>query len=709
VLFKELIIKDFLSFKGVNKIIFPKVDTNESSIVLVLAANNSGKTNILKALRFLLYGHLADLDHEKYKLINSSARNEDNSVILAFVEATIGVDNEFITFRRVINAIKTSNGYKVEGIVLESVVHNPTGDKFSIDGGSIQRKIEMLVPKELFDYFYFQGEELAKQLMEGTNRRDISNGIFELLHLDDWKRAAENVATVKEKYLIAFNAMESISKEYGRVKDTYAIFLAKQEKANNNLNEELSSKKQAEVDFDNISYKLVQISQGRPNQQRTDLLRKYQSEQQSNNREIDNLDMKIFKTIGDSKGVVFLSSAFDSVGVVLKKMKEENLLPADISDGFVDRLLQKEICICGRPLHADVDQDARSRVEEYRNRSLSEELNSGLLKLLNNLETNYQYGYLKKIAGVKESLRVLISNREKCIARQYDLIQNINELVKELSDPRLGEIAELVKKQREQLRKKEEIQNKIEQLHNELAIYKKKLAELSAELKKLSSDPHMREAQTLHDCYLYANNLEEMLKRSIESLRTSFHEIMQSSVKGYYDEVVTDDTKASIHKESLLPSVISPQGEIVKNIGGGQRQLLVITHIIALCQLRKELHRQLNEFDIFVGKIDDQSFFFDSIFAPTDDVYSKNIAKLLHGKARQVLLLLASQQWHDNIRDVLEPQIDKVYRILLNTTKTDLPEKDYIVKFKNTKIPLVNIISDNQHGHIAFSNIEEIK
>ncbi len=708
-LFNELIIKDFLSFKGLNKIKFPTVNKNESSLILILAANNSGKTNILRALRFLLYGDLLGLQQEKHKLINSNARNEAKSEIQAFVEATINFDNKLLTFRRTIYAIKSGTNCNVNKVVLGTIIHESRGDKFYVDEGRIQRNIELLVPRELFDYFYFQGEELAKQLMEGSNRSGISSGIYELLHLDDWKRAAENVALVKQKYLTELKALESSNKEYKRVLDSYEQFLASQKNLEDNLIKAQSSEKLIEERLNTISYELIQISEGQPNQQRTDLLRKCQSEEQNINREIDNLDMQICKAIGDSKGIVFLSEAFDSVSIVLKKMQDENLLPADITDGFVERLLKKEICICGRSLHADCDQEARSHVEEYRNKALSEELNSGLLNLLNNLEANAKYGYLKKIASIRDALNSDSDKRRNCIVKQHDLKQRISELVKELSDPRLGEIARLVKEQKELSSQKEQTRNRIFQLVRDLNIAKKKVADLSIELKKLSAKSNMKEEQTIQQCHLYAKNLEEIIKRSIESLKHSFYEIMQASVSECYNSVVTDDTKASIHRETLLPSIVSPQGEIVKTIGGGQRQLLVMTHIISLCQLRKELHRQLNDFGIHVGKLDDQSFFFDSIFAPTDDEYSKRIAQLLYGKARQVLLLLASQQWHDNIRNVVEPQVDKLYRIVLNTAKTDLKEEDYVVKFKNKRIPLINLLNHNQSNDGAFSQIEEIR
>jgi hypothetical protein len=68
-----------------------------------------------------------------------------------------------------------------------------------------------------------------------------------------------------------------------------------------------------------------------------------------------------------------------------------------------------------------------------------------------------------------------------------------------------------------------------------------------------------------------------------------------------------------------------------------------------------------------MGKLDDQSFFLDSIFAPTDENYSRKIAAFLPGKAHQIVLLLASQQWQEWTRESLEPAATAAYYIQLHS------------------------------------------
>jgi len=710
-IFKELILKDFLSFKGLNRITFPNVSESKSSLVLVLAANNSGKTNIIRALRFLLYGDFLGHYKDPYKLINDGTLNEAKSNIEAWVQATLIDNNKPLTFRRRIQAIKVGNNYKViSNNSLDKIIHGPKGDKYETDGGRIERNLRWLVPEGLFDYFYFQGEELGRQLMEGSGKMSIEKGLSMLLHKDDWKRAIENVTAVRGKFAQDLMNLVSSNKEYQRILQSSETFKLKEKQCKDDLEKALSEKKQTERAFSDISDKIIELSKGGPSQALAELLKKRQNEWRVNSREIDNLDGRICKVTGDSKGIPFLAAAFDTAKEVLEKMQAENLLPADITEGFVERLLKRQKCICGRSLHPVADRNECKHVEEYRDRSLSADVNAGLLALLNSLETSAKHGYKKRITDIAKLLSELTVRRQQCIVKQHDLNQEIQDIEQQLSDPIFGEITKLVQKQRELSNRRLEIRNKIQGLERAMQEIKRIVADHEEKLRKLARDSDISKIKDLTQYKDYAQKIEELINASLKMLQRSFHETMQESVKEYYDRVVTDGTRAYIDPDSLLPAIMSPQGEVRKNIGGGQLQLLVLSHIISLCQLRRVLHEQLSEIGVGVGKLDDQSFFLDSIFAPADDVYAKDVANFLHGKARQVLLLLASQQWHDSVRNAIEPYVDKAYQFLYHTANPKRTEEEYIVKFKNKDIPLLKLIADNNKGnHCAYSIIKEIK
>jgi len=209
--------------------------------------------------------------------------------------------------------------------------------------------------------------------------------------------------------------------------------------------------------------------------------------------------------------------------------------------------------------------------------------------------------------------------------------------------------------------------------------------------------------QKLHQMRERANELQTLIEKSLVRLKSSFHTLLQLSVSKYYDVNVTDNSKAHIDPKTLLPS-IRRNGEILSSLGGGQSQMLALAHIISLAELRRHLHSELDELGIKTGKLDDQSFFLDSIFAPCDTVYARIVAGFLPGKARQMVLLLAQQQWHDEVRSEIEPFAQKIFLLKLHTNNADRTPEEYVFPFKRRRYDLLANIPANQE---PYSIIEE--
>jgi hypothetical protein len=116
------------------------------------------------------------------------------------------------------------------------------------------------------------------------------------------------------------------------------------------------------------------------------------------------------------------------------------------------------------------------------------------------------------------------------------------------------------------------------------------------------------------------------------------------------------------------------------------------------------LHSELDELGIKTGKLDDQSFFLDSIFAPCDNVYARIVAGFLPGKARQMVLLVARQQWYDEVRSEIEPHAQKVFLLKLHTNNPERKPEEYVFPFKRRRYDLLAKIPSNQE---PYSIIEE--
>src|SRR3974390_3376700 len=99
----EIRLSNFLVFAGEQTLELPA--DQDTNLIVVLAANNTGKTNLIRALKFLFYGHLPDCTEvTSYKLIHDGARAaaKAGATLSGWVEATLDIDGEPLTLRRVV-------------------------------------------------------------------------------------------------------------------------------------------------------------------------------------------------------------------------------------------------------------------------------------------------------------------------------------------------------------------------------------------------------------------------------------------------------------------------------------------------------------------------------------------------------------------------------------------------------------------------------
>lgn len=709
-LFRELIFRDFIPFKGENRIVFP-APSDKTSLVVILAPSNAGKTSVIRALKFLLYGELwGENENTAHGLINKAtmAELQAPAQIEAWVQATIEVAGKSRTVRRRIEARKYANGsVQTKGVFLEETIHERVGDKFRLDEGDVQRALSSLVPEELFDYFYFQGETLAEKLVKGTGNQAIREGLSTLLHQDKWESAIHSLEKVRQAILKDLRNIQGASEEYSSKLTTIEALRKKQQERHNELENWRTKLATAETDFDRSEEQIRSLSSGTSHQQLTQELGRKRQEAKQAASELSRLENQLCNLVGESKGLPFFQTAFQPSLRLLGQMKDENLLPADVTEPFVIRLLESEaqICICGRSLHPKENRTERACIEQYRARAMAVDLSSNLLDLLNALEPRAKQSYATRITSLSQRIGDTTSERDATIVNQADLDAAIADFEERRAKSNYEEIVKLQHQQREAAELRAKASGAIRELETRAIGLDSQLKQLEVELRGIENTGGDFRMLKLSAARKRADELQSLIQETLDHLKGSFHSILQQSVSRYYDKAVTDGSKARIDPNSLLPS-IQRDGSTVLNLGGGQRQLLVLAHIISLAELRRTLHEELDAIGIKTGKLDDQSFFLDSVFAPCDEVYAGIVAKFLPGKARQMVLLLASQQWHDKIRKGVEAHVDRAFSFTVHTPNPEANSDEYEVGFQSRRFSLLKKI---QPGQQAYSTIEEIK
>lgn len=710
-LFAQIQIHNFLTFKGTNNLNFPDPKSTDHALLLILAANTAGKTSIIRALRFLFCDDPLNHPNELNKLINDGAAAEasTDNIVNGWVQVKVySPRGELRTIRRRIETRCTAPGaLKFKNKVLEEERHGSSGDSFVTDQGEIQRALSLMVPPELFDYFFFEGEELASRLVGGKSSQGIKEGLSTLIQDHQWEEAVKSVRDIERKIGNDLNRLAGEHKEYQEMLGKLNFINTQVTR----LTEEKAVYEKTRLEAENVYSKcevdIQELSKGKSFEQLSRDLDSARSGLSKASKQIDDSDKEIGRLIGLSGGLTFYADGFDAAMRQLEVMRKENLLPADVSEGFVNRILkwpETQACICGRPLDPKTNADQRSCIENYRERTMAVDLNHALLSLLNSLEIGAKSGFKTRAKNSITELNQALTGRDKAVLAQKDCQEKTAGLEEQRQHLSVEEIQRLQKEQRDANTSRLQCGEKLKAIDIALKNLGHDRVQLDAEMRGLNRGGVAGQIAKLIASQKKAKELADFIDEARTEVKNAFHSKLQDLVSQYYDPVAPDNSKAHVDRASLLPA-IRVDGEVRRNIGGAQRQLLVLSHIVSLAQLRKWLHDELAKIDIAPGKIDEHCFVLDSVFGPVADQFREKCAEFLVGKARQVIVLVANQQWDQTVRSRLEKAANRVYRLVRHTSNEDLKPEERTMKFKQREIEVFSRIKASEK---PYTTAEEV-
>lgn len=702
---KSLSFQNFLRFFGNSEIALDGAGSGGSSLTLALAPNDAGKTSVMRGLEFLFYGEVEGKSGESTlaDLVNNEAFHQaEGDSASGFVEAVLQSGDQVITVRREIEAAPGTGSQR--RLVDHSLMHldGPEGRKKWVadNDGVIAHKLQRLVPRSLFDYFFFKGEELANALIEKQDPK-IKEGLTELLHEDDWEAAITDLEALIRK--LNLECREASGKD--EFLESAVEKFAFAEERENKLKKELErAEEQYRLAEEEVSSLTRQISEsvGKVDEAAAKQLSKVQAQLRDHNQRLDAAEQGLLSGIGATRGLPFLKKAFHPVREILGDLREKNLLPADVSEGFIGRVLEKGVCMCGCDLSEGTAH--RAAVEKFRAYSLSAELNNDLFNLYNLLERDSAKGFETEIEqsllSLDKSAEFIADERhtiKKLEEEERALKARVDEAAQKRCNDLLLEQHKAIRRQTEQRANVQEIRMRLQGATNQKEHLRKDLN--SARLKtKHKGNEKVFEVRDL------ASNVLEVLEAGLQGLKSSLHEPLERTVSELYDPVIKDGSEAKISPSTLLP-YIQKSGKRAIFLGGGQKQVLCLSYIIALAQLRRDLNDALRAMKIMVPKADDQIFVMDSIFGQCEPEYQEAICKFLPRASGQTLLLLARQQWSETVRENLEKQVSTLFGFEYHSPNSGYDESKHQFPFRDKNYKLLRQAKD---GQTAFTVVRKL-
>jgi len=641
----KVIINNYRQYRHA-EIEFAKGDNKNFTIIQ--GTNGAGKTTLLNSLSWCLYDEeihdygdeaAMGLCNNKAAFMASEGDKVEVSVEIRFID-----DGKKLIFKRIRNFIKRKDKLisALNNSDFQVIKEKEDGSDEIInnDAYTIERKI----PKEIEDYFFFDGARLSEYFQENSNN-NIKESVSVLSHLNLLSNAYKNLPRVKKKYV---DELTEKAPELGKAEEKVLYYENEIERTNRELVSSRDNLKIAEDKIDEITEKLR-------------AKKAYDVEQdmeryQYLNRTIKSLNNKLYgknglvqnrinKVLKKYPYVLSYNYAkeFEELG---EDYREKGYIPPKYKRSFIQDLLDDGICICG----ADLKEDNEHR--QYLEKLLeltnpitdkSEEITVALANVKRNIikdSTNFKEDFIDRYKTIKNNSDhkdELVAERQiiksKLDANPYEEIQKLNS---ELTDYE---------------NQKKQFERKIVNLESQLPDLNKNLGHWRQQ--KAKDDGLSLECDELKEKIALCNKLIDLAKDAYQNMSENIRNDIQKFTKENFDKIVWK-------KDEFVDIRINDKYEVfIKNKTGFEERPGDLSDgekiSLGLCFMYA-LHKY-SGFELPV--------IMDTLLGPIGVEIRKNIATFLPSlvENKQTVLLVTGSEYTEDFRNILFDHIGKEYTI----------------------------------------------
>lgn len=627
-------IQNFRQYRK-EKFVFPRIK-GKKDIHVIIGENGEGKTNILNALTWCLYGeelHLGDKNTAINK-INSQYVQElrDHSQKNGETKVTVVMsieDGGKITFMRTaIYSITQSNVIETKQDVI-AIANANGGSKIIEKKDDYEMYVSRYVPKEINEYIFFDGE-LMDQYFKSEKRGNIESGIKDLT------KASTIEKTKKQLNSYAKNEIAPVLKSNGdtRVSEAQAN-LESEQKRREDQQEKVglifNQIKKAEEEIEKLTDKIQGFDTLKD---KTDRLEELEAESDSLKKRQKKLNEDLYEFVRQNYTNFALFPALKEFRNYIQSQESKGNLPPKIDKRLVQSIIDsKECAICGNHLNTEHLQHVLSILQKLEvSSATSAELNRASSAL--NAIIDSMKAYPKKKQAIIEQKKNLDS-QVKRNEEEYE------KLSKELrSIPNQEEI-------RKAIIEREEYRKSINPLHEKFGRENLILEARSKAVKRAEKelDDAMKSNRLLD---VYRKQLD-FCKKGIVLLDETLNEIIEECRQDM--EVVTFEIfnkliwkKDAFSKVNILDDysfeLLDAYGQqTLGACSAAERALLALSFTIALQQTSG--HDSLLYIDTPLGRVGERNRI--------------NFTKVLTGiaESKQVILSFTPTEYDDNVRRLL--------------------------------------------------------
>ena len=637
-LIKKLELENFRQYIGNQTIEFST--DREKNVTVLIGVNTSGKTTLVRAFEWVLYG---TNEFDDKNLLNKNVAENMQVGETKAVKGALTIEHESETGETVTYVIErkqiyTCTGTSVRANVSEAKISylQPDGQTKTKLDTDFYMNVERILPRRLANYFFFGGERVGNI----ATKSDIEESVQGLMGLDVLKNAMSHLKTVINK----------LKKALDFSGDSRAI------DTQNKLNGALARKQECENELNTVTEQQEYYQSEK--EKYAALLRANEetAAAQKRREQLDNIIKSLEERIArDKKDLVSAFSrnsfAFFSLPILKKAVEmlnnseDETESVPEMTAASIDYILKRGVCICGTCISEGSAAEKHLLCEKAKQPpesigSLVRRYREQAMDYISSSD-NYYEAIESRIATLRADQREL--------GLRIDERASLDESLKGAKDVATLEqqyqIAE--RRVKEFDKRKESLLETIGSCKRDISNYEKALETLTkANQKNARISLNIDYAQAVLDWVSDAYYSRESIVRGRleEKVNANFGMMYHGS------RTVTIDDKYRVR----YIDVTTEESDGLKAV----KSFAFVSGLVDLAKeaLNSDSSKEANTTPQYYPLV------MDAPFSNVDEIHIKNISAILSRSAEQVIIAVMQKDW-EPAAEIMAPLVGRSYRI----------------------------------------------
>lgn len=623
-LIKTLRMQNFRQFKGTTEINF-SCDADKN-VTVILGDNTFGKTTLLQAFNWCLYGTVNFFNNDKNLLNHEISLHMKNNE-----QETVGVEiillhgnTEYIITR----TQKYTSGGKCSASSINVSYKQEDGQTKPVDSNKIEETINGILPKGLSTYFFFDTERISTV----SARKDISKAIKDFLGLSAIQNAVEHLGYKSKKNSVIGQIYSSMD-------------LSGDVHAKDALNKSQTAKERRDAiavriqdcknEIDHYEKRKAELEQILRDNQATAMLQKKKDDLDHNIKTEEKILAKsiesYFEEFNKNAMIFFISPLINVAEEFLKEVKIDDKGVRDITKASIIELIKRGHCICGREICEgnEAYQHLMDEIKYVPPESIGNTVRiyREKLKSFSRLSEGF-YDRLKQ-------LRERISHSK---SRIYDWNYELDDYRKKISGKENmaryeNELADIRRRLSELDTKKESLYQTDGSLKSEISRYQKVFESLTATSAK---------NQETKKFLAYAEEIKAWLEPGCKNKEREIRSSLETEVNKIFDEMYHGHRRVAIDEQYRVDLIATvDDSEIISGESEGANRVKNFAFIAGLVALAKK--QILKDMGV---STEPYPLVMDAPFSNADEKHTAGISKVLPRIAEQIIMFVMQKDWN---------------------------------------------------------------